>query len=75
MAAKFEYVQAEEIRDVFAGLRALGFALTPAEAAEVEAGKDFVQLLVFAPENRKPGAAPPTGRIGAGTKAEGPDRK
>jgi hypothetical protein len=41
-----------------AGLRALGFALTDAEAAEVLRGKDFVQLkngpfdldLVFAPD-------------------------
>jgi predicted nucleotidyltransferase len=40
------------------GLRELGFALTPAQSAEIERGKDFVQLkngpfdldLVFAPD-------------------------
>jgi len=100
MAAKFDYAQAEEIRDAFArhgvrylflgksgaillgfpdttqdavlfveksaangratvkALRELGFALTDAEATEIERGKDFVQLkngpfdvdLVFAPD-------------------------
>jgi hypothetical protein len=100
MARRFEYAQAEEIRDVFArhgvrylfigksgaillgypdttqdadlfleksgpnnaatarALRALGFALTDDQAAEIERGKDFVQLkngpfdldLVFAPD-------------------------
>src|SRR5207249_11953467 len=45
-------------RAVVAALRELGFALTEAEAAEIERDKDFVQLkngpfdidLVFAPE-------------------------
>lgn len=45
-------------RALAAGLRELGFALTDAEAAEIERGKDFVQLkngpfdldLVFAPD-------------------------
>jgi hypothetical protein len=100
MARRFEYAQAEEIRDVFArhevrylfigksgaillgypdttqdadlyiektaannaatarGLRELGFALTDEQVAEIERGKDFVQLkngpfdldLVFAPD-------------------------
>ncbi|MCG6927982.1 MAG: hypothetical protein LJF30_22080 [Acidobacteria bacterium] len=100
MARRFEYAQAEEIRDVFArhgvrylfigksgaillgypdttqdadlfvektvangsatarALRELGFELTDAQAAEIEGGKDFVQLksgpfdldLVFAPD-------------------------
>jgi len=100
MAGKFEYTQAEEIRDTFArhgvrylflgksgaillgfpdttqdadlfvekspsngraiveALRGLGFALTDSQAAEIERGKDFVQLkdgpfdldLVFAPD-------------------------
>ena len=100
MGAKFDYAQAEEIRDSFgrhgvrylfigksgaillgfpdttqdadvfversvtngratvAALRELGFALTGAEASEIERGKDFVQLkngpfdvdLVFAPD-------------------------
>ena len=100
MAARFDYAQAEEIRDAFArhsvrylfigksaaillgfpdttqdadlfveksaengrravvALQALGFALTDAQAAEIERGKDFVQLkngpfdvdLVFAPD-------------------------
>lgn len=100
MAGRFEYVQAEEIRDAFArhrvrylflgksgaillgfpdttqdadlfveksvdngralvtALRELGFALSPAEAREIESGKDFVQLkngpfdldLIFAPD-------------------------
>jgi hypothetical protein len=100
MGAKFDYAQAEEIRDAFAqhgvrylfigksgaillgfpdttqdadlfiektaangraaaaALRELGFALTPAEAAEIERGKDFIQLkngpfdldLIFAPD-------------------------
>jgi len=98
--AAFEYRQAEEVRDVFAGngvrylfigksgaillgfpdttqdadlfleksagnckatiaaLRMLGFSLTEAQAAEIERGKDFIQLkngpfdldLVFAPD-------------------------
>ena len=100
MARRFEYAQAEEIRDVFArhgvrylfigksgaillgypdttqdadlflektatnnaaagrALRELGFELTDDQAAEIERGKDFVQLkngpfdldLVFAPD-------------------------
>jgi hypothetical protein len=100
MARRFEYAQAEEIRDAFArhgvrylfigksgaillgypdttqdadlflekspangssaarALRDLGFALTDDQAAEIERGKDFVQLkngpfdldLVFAPD-------------------------
>ena len=100
MARRFEYAQAEEIRDVFArhevrylfigksgaillgypdttqdadlyvekavsnnaatarALRELGFALTDDQVAEIERGKDFVQLkngpfdldLVFAPD-------------------------
>lgn len=100
MAARFDYAQAEEIRDAFirhgvrylfigksgaillgfpdttqdadvfldrasangkaavAALRELGFALTELQAAEIERGKDFVQLkngpfdldLVFAPD-------------------------
>ncbi len=100
MARRFEYVQAEEIRDAFArhhvrylfigksgaillgypdttqdadlyvektapnnaatarALRELGFALTDDQVAEIERGKDFVQLkngpfdldLVFAPD-------------------------
>jgi hypothetical protein len=100
MGARFDYAQAEEIRDAFgrhgvrylflgksgaillgfpdttqdadifveknaangraavAALRELGFALTEAQATEIEAGKDFVQLkngpfdvdLVFAPD-------------------------
>ncbi len=100
MARRFEYVQAEEIRDAFerhgcrylfigksgaillgfpdstqdavifaektpengralvAALREIGFALTDEQAAEIERGKDFVQLkngpfdldLVFAPD-------------------------
>ena len=100
MAARFDYAQAEEIRDAFAchgvrylfigksgaillgfpdttqdadlfaektvangraivsALRELGFALSAAQAAEIEHGKDFVQLkngpfdvdLVFAPD-------------------------
>jgi hypothetical protein len=100
MAARFDYAQAEEIRDAFrrhgvrylfigksgaillgfpdttqdadvfvekgeangraitAALRELGFALTDSQAAEIERGKDFVQLkngpfdldLVFAPD-------------------------
>ena len=100
MAARFDYAQAEEIRDAFrchnvrylfigksgaillgfpdttqdadifvekteangravvAALRELGFALTESQAAEIERGKDFVQLkngpfdldLVFAPD-------------------------
>ena len=100
MGARFDYAQAEEIRDCFArhgvrylflgksgaillgfpdttqdadifvektaangraavaALRELGFALTNAQAAEIESGKDFVQLkngpfdvdLVFAPD-------------------------
>ena len=100
MAARFDYDQAEEIRDAFArhdvrylflgksgaillgfpdttqdadifvektaangraavaALRELGFALTEAQAAEIERGKDLVQLkngpfdvdLVFAPD-------------------------
>ena len=100
MGARFDYAQAEEIRDAFArhdvrylfigksgaillgfpdttqdadvfveksaangratveALRELGFALTDAEAAEIQRGKDFVQLkngpfdldLVFAPD-------------------------
>jgi hypothetical protein len=100
MARRFEYTQAEEIRDAFArhgvrylfigksgaillgypdttqdadlfleksrsngraaarALRDLGFALTDEQAAEIERGKDFVQLkngpfdldLVFAPD-------------------------
>jgi hypothetical protein len=100
MGAKFDYAQAEEIRDAFghhgvrylfigksgaillgfpdttqdadlfvektaangratvAALRELGFALTAAEAAEIECGKDFIQLkngpfdldLIFAPD-------------------------
>ena len=100
MARRFEYAQAEEIRDVFTrhavrylfigksgaillgypdttqdadlflekspangssaarALRDLGFALTDDQAAEIERGKDFVQLksgpfdldLVFAPD-------------------------
>lgn len=100
MAARFDYAQAEEIRDVFsrhavrylfigksgaillgfpdttqdadifvektlsngralvAALRELGFALDVSQAAEIERGKDFVQLrngpfdldLVFAPD-------------------------
>jgi len=100
MGAKFDYAQAEEIRDAFArhgvrylflgksgaillgfpdttqdadlfveksavngraivaALRELGFALTHADAADIERGKDFVQLkngpfdvdLVFAPD-------------------------
>jgi len=100
MARRFEYAQAEEIRDAFArhgvrylfigksgaillgypdttqdadlflekspangsaaahALRGLGFALTEDQAAEIERGKDFVQLkngpfdldLVFAPD-------------------------
>ena len=100
MARRFEYVQAEEIRDVFArhdvrylfigksgaillgypdttqdadlfvektptnnaatarALRELGFALTGDQVADIERGKDFVQLkngpfdldLVFAPD-------------------------
>src|SRR3972149_11910970 len=100
MASRFDYPQAEEIRDVFArhtvrylflgkpgaillvfpdttqdadifvertatngravvaALRELGFALTEKQAAEIERGKDFVQLkngpfdldLVFAPD-------------------------
>ena len=45
-------------RALVAGLRELGFALTGTEAAEIERGKDFVQLkngpfdldLVFAPD-------------------------
>ena len=45
-------------RALVAGLRELGFDLTPTEAAEIERGKDFVQLkngpfdldLVFAPD-------------------------
>ncbi|HOB97916.1 MAG TPA: hypothetical protein PKM43_04105 [Verrucomicrobiota bacterium] len=45
-------------RALVAGLRQLGFALTDTEAAEIERGKDFVQLkngpfdldLVFAPD-------------------------
>ncbi len=100
MGARFDYAQAEEIRDAFAqhgvrylfigksgaillgfpdttqdadlfiektaangraaaaALRELGFALTPGEAAEIERGKDFIQLkngpfdldLIFAPD-------------------------
>src|SRR5919109_5301449 len=100
MAARFEYRQAQEIRDAFArhgvrylfigksgaillgfpdttqdadlfverspengrrvaaALRELGFALTDSQSAEIERGKDFVQLkngpfdvdLVFAPD-------------------------
>ena len=100
MGARFEYAQAEEIRDAFArhgvrylflgksgaillgfpdttqdvdifiektaangiaavaALRELGFELTDSQAAEIERGKDFVQLkngpfdvdLVFAPD-------------------------
>jgi hypothetical protein len=100
MGARFDYAQAEEIRDAFArhgvrylfigksgaillgfpdttqdadlfveksvangratvgALRELGFALTDGQAAEIEGGKDFVQLkngpfdvdLVFAPD-------------------------
>ena len=100
MASRFEYAQAEELRDAFArhGVRylflgksgaillgfpdttqdadvfverspangealvesliALGFALTPDQAAEVRRGKDFIQLkngpfdldLIFAPD-------------------------
>ena len=100
MGARFDYAQAEEIRDAFArhgvrylflgksgaillgfpdttqdadifvektaangraavaALRQLGFALTETQAAEIERGKDFVQLkngpfdvdLVFAPD-------------------------
>jgi hypothetical protein len=100
MGVRFDYAQAEEIRDAFgrhavrylflgksgaillgfpdttqdadifvektaangraavAALRELGFALTEAQAAEIERGKDFVQLkngpfdidLVFAPD-------------------------
>jgi hypothetical protein len=100
MAARFDYAQAEEIRDSFsrhavrylfigksgaillgfpdttqdadlfvektkengvatvAALRELGFSLTETQAAEIERGKDFVQLkngpfdldLVFAPD-------------------------
>ena len=100
MAGKFEYAQAEEIRDVFArhgvrylflgksgaillgypdttqdadlfvekspangaaivaALAELGFVLTTAQAAEIQRGKDFVQLkngpfdldLIFAPD-------------------------
>ncbi len=100
MGAKFDYAQAQEIRDAFArhgvrylfigksgaillgfpdttqdadvfveknpangraavaALRELGFSLTQTEAAEIERGKDFVQLrsgpfdvdLVFAPD-------------------------
>ncbi len=100
MAARFDYAQAEEIRDAFsrhgvrylfigksgailhgfpdttqdadifveravangralvAALGELGFALEPSQAAEIERGKDFVQLrngpfdldLVFAPD-------------------------
>lgn len=100
MGAKFDYAQAEEIRDAFArhgvrylflgksgaillgfpdttqdadlfveksainrratvtALRELGFGLTDAEAADIERGKDFIQLkngpfdvdLVFAPD-------------------------
>jgi hypothetical protein len=100
MGARFDYAQAEEIRDAFArhgvrylflgksgaillgfpdttqdadifiektaangraavvALRELGFALTETQAAEIERGKDFVQLkngpfdvdLVFAPD-------------------------
>ncbi len=100
MAAKFEYAQAEEVRDAFArhgvrylfigksaaillgypdttqdadvylektaangravvaALRELGFDLGPERAAEIERGKDFVQLkegpfdldLIFAPD-------------------------
>ncbi|MBI3764510.1 MAG: hypothetical protein HY260_21935 [Chloroflexi bacterium] len=100
MAARFEYTQAEEIRDTFArhgvrylfigdtgavllgfpdagaaaevflelteadgaaaveALRDLGFALTDEQAAEIQRGKDFVQLkngpfdldLIFAPD-------------------------
>jgi hypothetical protein len=100
MAARFEYAQAEEIRDAFArkgvrylflgksgaillgfpdttqdadvfvekserngaalveALLELGFELTPAQAADVQRGKDFVQLkngpfdldLIFAPD-------------------------
>jgi len=49
---------AENGRRVVAALRTLGFALTDAQAAEIERGKDFVQLkngpfdvdLVFAPD-------------------------
>ena len=45
-------------RALVAGLRALGFSLTDVESAEIERGKDFVQLkngpfdldLVFAPD-------------------------
>jgi predicted nucleotidyltransferase len=48
----------ENGRRIVAALRELGFALTPGEAAEIERGKDFVQLkngpfdldLVFAPD-------------------------
>src|SRR5437016_11851982 len=48
----------ENGRALVAALRDLGFALTPSEAAEIERGKDFVQLkngpfdvdLVFAPD-------------------------
>ncbi len=48
----------ENGRAAVAALRALGFALTDAQAAEIERGKDFVQLkngpfdldLVFAPD-------------------------
>ena len=100
MGARFDYAQAEEIRDAFArhrvrylfigksgaillgfpdttqdadvfvektvangratvaALRDLGFALTKPEAAEIERGKDFIQLkngpfdldLIFAPD-------------------------
>ena len=100
MGARFDYAQAEEIRDAFArhgvrylfigksgaillgfpdttqdadvfveknaangrataaALRELGFALTEAEGAEIERGKDFIQLkngpfdldLIFAPD-------------------------
>ena len=49
---------AENCRATVAALRELGFALTDAQAAEIERGKDFVQLkngpfdldLVFAPD-------------------------
>lgn len=49
---------AEQGRRIVAALRDLGFALTPDQSAEVERGKDFVQLkngpfdldLVFAPD-------------------------